>query len=291
MTDETRLSANHTIWVEVQRDHVRGEGTVVPRVIVDLRLRTPRERVRVRVDRLHARLSVSGQFLAAADWHGADEFSHYKSSAALEFLLSREAWAFLADVRPVGDSVVLEVALSGQMYVWHDIDDAEEAHAWPRPKRQEWTRLAIDDTDLRIFVPRSEWLSRVVEPVNRTEFLVYELETKVADATPGLRKALGHLQRARRHYVEGHDAEALGACYSAMEALPGAPKSIVSAIGDVDKRKHVDALIRAIKDYCHAGRHVSKSEDLAGTFSAEHVDARFAIGLTTVLLTHIGTIR
>jgi hypothetical protein len=290
VNDETRLSANHTAWLELQREQVRGEGTVIPRLIVDMRMRTPRERIRVRVGRLEARLSVKGEFLGAATTFGTDEVTHHRSAASLEFRLTREAWAFLSDRPPEGDSMVLQLDLSGQMDVWHDIDETEEPQVWPRPPRQAWTMLAIDTTEFRIFVPRSEWLSRVVEPINRTEVLMFELETRLADAIPGLRKALDHLQRARRHYVEGHDAEAVGACYSALEALPGAPKGIVTAVTDPEKRRHLDALIKAVKDFSHAGRHLTKAEDRAGTFSVEHVDARFAIGLTTVLLTHLGNI-
>jgi hypothetical protein len=290
MISETRLSSDHTIWVEAQCEAVRGLGTVVPRLIFDLRLRTPRDKVRARVERLYARLSAGGEYLGSTVWFGADEITQHRSSATIELPLSREAWAHLSDLPPTGGSMVLQLDLSGQMQVWHDIDQSEEGHFWPRPERQEWTTVAIDAEEYRIFVPRSEWVSRVVEPIGGTEILVFELENSAVNASR-LRKAFDHLQRARRHYAEGHDAEAAGACYSALEALPGAPKEVVSSIGDPDKRQNVDALIKAVKAYCHAGRHVSKVDEMAGSFAAEHIDARFAIGLTTVLLAHVGAIR
>lgn len=265
MANETRLSADHTIWLEAQCERVRGEGTVVPRLIFELHLRTPREKIRVRVDRLHVRMSVSGEYLGATVWFGADEITQRRSSATIELPLSREAWAHLSGKSPNGDSMVLQLDLTGQMQVWHDIDQFEEGYFWPRPGRQEWTTVAIDREEYRILVARSEWVSRVVEPINRTEILVFELEPSPANASPRLRKALDHLQRARRHYAEGNDAEAVGACYSALEALPGAPKDAASSIGDPDKRQNVDALIKAIKGYCHAGRPVSKADETAGS--------------------------
>lgn len=91
-------------------------------------------------------------------------------------------------------------------------------------------------------------------------------------------RSLSHLVEAEQRFREGNDPEVLQRCYAAFEALEGAPKQILAALPDPEKRGQLDHALHAAREFMHSGRHVSKAEQLEGLFAVDHRDAAFALG-------------
>jgi hypothetical protein len=68
---------------------------------------------------------------------------------------------------------------------------------------------------------------------------------------------------------------------------PGAAKDVLAKLTDEEKRKHLDTLLVAARNYLHAGRHVSKTGTRVGEFDVDHRDAEFALGVTKMAISYV----
>jgi hypothetical protein len=136
-------------------------------------------------------------------------------------------------------------------------------------------------------IPRTEWVSRVIQPLGVDQFVFLEVAIPPAPERERWQRALAHLAEAEQLFRTGNDPEVLQRCYAAFEALEGAPTEIFEAVDDEEKRKQLNKALRSAKEYMHSGRHVAESGASEGAYSVDHRDASFALGQAKVWLSYI----
>jgi hypothetical protein len=261
MSAQTTLGHLHYAFVTVEPTgliYTRGE--VLPRLSIELKLRTPREKVQAEIHFLRMQVQYANEVLAEGT--SAGEFVDFHDRRLIvEAPITRAALQFVND-RLVGDRVDLTLQLSG------------------------WMRISA----LVLQVPRGEWFKRVIEPIGTMEYLLTEIPLLKGGVGAALEKSYKQLQEAERHWVTGNDPSVFFHCKGAIEALPGWPQQIFDALVDRTKAECLDKLVHSAKNYFDHGRHIAQSGSQEGEFPVDHREAEFALSLTKVLLAETGSV-
>ena len=262
--------------VEVEFERIGGRGLVLPRIAVAFDLRTTEEGTFADMHEMRVRLEAANELIGEGKL-GPVEVRRRESAYEVEIPVSRHALAFLNE-RLTGNDLDLVAKFSGWMLVRRG--GAEQAAPeWQTvgSSRQAW---------LSFQVPRSDWFTKVLEPIGVGKFVVFEMPLPSGDLRTEFEQALAHLNEAERHYVTGSDPSVFSSCRAAFDALPGAKQHIYDTIADERKRKQLDDLAREVGEYLHTGRHVAESGEQQGEFPVDHRDAEFALAMTRLLVTY-----
>jgi len=184
-------------------------------------------------------------------------------------------------------SAFLQLRFDGLLRVRDDRPMSEVVHEGDLA-RGEWHYVPIDPPveNVRIEVPKSVWVSKVLEPLGYGEHILIDLPVPMVPERDRYQKALSHLRTAQEHFLLGNDPGVFAACRAIFESLEGAPKQIFDQMQDEEKRKRVNDLLLQTMTYFHTGRHVSKSGPQQGEFPVDHRDAEFALGLAKLFLAY-----
>jgi hypothetical protein len=150
-----------------------------------------------------------------------------------------------------------------------------------------WVEADIDRAQGRVSIPRSDWISRAIEPFGTERFVFLEVPIPPPPDLKKWESALTHLKDAERLFREGHDAEVMQRCFAAFESLGARPQAIFNAEPDERKRAQLNESLLATKKFLHAGRHVSGAEELDREFAVDHRDAAFALAQTKVWISYV----
>jgi hypothetical protein len=281
---DTTLGDSTTTWALLRSGRVTGQGRVAPRLTFEMYLRTPRERMTCQIQIMRAELLAGNEVLGAGILTGL-EVVHGEYVSSVEIPVTRAGLEHLAALT-TGSQVDLRLRLSGWLRARDDNEDAGRFAGSPEPGV--WTFLGFGtarQTELQFQIPRSDWYERVLQPIGTTEYISTEIAIPAGDLI--LRPAANHLAEAERAYAQGDDPGVFARCRAATEALPDAPKAIFAGLPDPSEAETLDELLRRANDYFHRGRHVAKGGDRQGDFPVTHADARFALSLATLLVSHV----
>ncbi|HEY2055351.1 MAG TPA: hypothetical protein VGH14_15570 [Solirubrobacterales bacterium] len=274
-----------TVLVKLRPGNVTGHGKIAPRLAFQFFAQTPRELTFAQFQMLRAELLFGNEVLGEGFVTGI-EVVHSDYQSIIDVPVSRTALDFLA-AQASGDQVDLMLKLSGWIRARDDNVDRQRSASWPPPGTWVYANFGIArQTELRFQVARSDWFSKVLQPIGTTNYISAEIAIPAGDLT--LRPAANHLAEAQRAYVEGDDPTVFARCRAATEALPGATKQIFDGLSDPTEAAALNDLLRKANEYFHRGRHVLKEGEQQGDFPVTHADARFALNLATVLLGHVG---
>jgi len=282
-SSSTTLGHHHNAFVMAEAsDQVSATGAVTPRLLIELRLRTPRERVQAEIHYLRMQVKFNGELLGEGTGVG-DYVDYQDRRMRIEVPVTRVALAFVND-RLVGDRLDLTLALQGWMKIRYETAPNEPAYD---PPPGEWfftTFGVIGMAEISLQLPRSEWFKRILEPIGSHEYLLTEIPLLKGGADSSLRASCRQLAEAERHFAEGNDASVFFHCKGAIEALPGWPKEIFADIVDQSKATRLDDLVKSAKDYYDRGRHIAQVGSQQGDFPVNHREAGFALNMAKVLL-------
>ena len=285
MSAQTTLGHLHYAFVTVEPTGlIYARGEILPRLAIELKLRTPREKVQAEIHFLRMQVQYANEVLAEGT--AAGEFVDFHDRRLIvEAPITRTALQFVND-RLVGDRVDLTLQLSGWMRIRYQ---PEEGEALPpgSPATDDWiftTFGVMSISALVLQVPRGEWFRRVIEPVGTHEYLLTEIPLLKGGVGASLEKSYKQLQEAERHWVTGNDPSVFFHCKGAIEALPGWPQQIFDSLVDRTKAEYLDKLVHSAKNYFDHGRHIAQSGIQEGEFPVDHREAEFALALTKVLL-------
>jgi len=285
---ETTIGDGTKTWARLRAGHVVGRSKIAPVLAFDVYARTPRERMRCQ---LHV---IRGELLAGVERLGEGtstgiELQNAEYSFTLEIPVGRAALDYL-DTIASGDHIQLVLRLTGWVRACDDNEDAGRFAS--QPSAGEWVFEAFGagrQTELTFAVARSEWFARVLQPIGTTEYVSTELLLPLGDAS--MRQSVERLCEADRAFALGDDPTVFARCRAALDALPGAPKSIFVGLSDADEQKELDDLVGAAGRYFHRGRHVARGgTPRAGDFPVDHGDARFALNLIKVIVAHVSKV-
>lgn len=264
---------------------VSARGDVRPRLLVQLFLQTLGERRHAELHVLKAKLSFSNEELAEGLLTGVS-VGGFESQALLEIPIDRAALQHVTD-NASGDRIDLTLEFTGWARVRREPTENDPATHMEYPEPGEWGFISLGEGQqaiLRVQVARSDWFTRVMEPVGTLSYIVTEIPLPKGAALGQLQQTLNHLREAERKYATGDDAEVFFRCRAALEALPGAPKNIFGPLVDRDEAECMDALMKEAVDYLHRGRHTVRDGQQRGDFPVDHGDARFALAMTRLLV-------
>lgn len=272
-----------TTWVLLDPDAAHGRGTVMPRLSLQFKARTCRERMQVQIHVMRGELIADQEILSRGMLTGV-HLSHGERQLTMEVPLSRAALEYI-DRSFVDGPIELVLRLSGWLLARDENEDGPRFASAPQP--HEWVFQAFGDardTSLRFQIARSDWFTRVLEPIGTTEYICTEVAIPRGDHP--LRQAANHIRAAERALREGQDSQVFVTCRAAIEALPGAPKEIFANLEYVRERDTLDALVLVAGNYFHLGRHAADEGPQRGEFPVDHGDAAFALNLAKLLLAH-----
>jgi hypothetical protein len=268
-------------WALVDPDVVHGRGVVFPRLAFQFRARTSRERMQVQI-----------HFMQGELWHGEErlgqgtltgvELAPTEYQLTLDVPISRAALEYIDRVA-VGQSIDVALKLSGWLLARDSNDDGPVYASAPQP--DQWVFESFGqarDARLLFQIARSDWFSKVLEPIGTTEYICTEIALPRADGP--LRQAANHLQAAERAYREGNDPQVFSSCRGAIDSLPGAKTEVFAGLEFKREREALDDVLRSAGVYFHLGRHTADEGPLQGEFPVDHGDAAFALNLAKVVL-------
>jgi hypothetical protein len=284
--NETSVSDGPNTYLRLAARGVRGEGKLLPRLVFDVETRTPRERMQTHIQHLHARLLIAGQVAGTGSASGI-LVGPYGNSASIEIPISPHALDF-AEAQVTGDRLVLALAFSGVL--WSKDDNTDRSQFASRPSPGEWTAVAFGSsvTSLDFEIARSDWYSRIREPLGTLRYLF--VEVPLPSARHPLHKAAERLRDAEQALTAGDEPGVFLHCRGAVDALPGSPKNIFDELSDPREAAALDAIVKSAGAYLHRGRHVDRSGTQQGDFPVTGRDARFALNLTKVLISHVSSV-
>jgi hypothetical protein len=270
-------------WVLLDADQVTGHGQVAPRLSFQMRARTPRERMSVEVHILRAELEIAGERLGQGFLTGVP-LAHGERPITVDIPVNRAGLDFLQSVSPA-ERIDLELRLTGWLRARDNNEDAQRFVGDPQPG--EWVFQHFGEarqTVLAFQVARSDWFTRVLQPIGTVQYISAEITLPAGD--PAVRAAAAQLSQAESAYAQNNDPSVFLHCRAAIDALPGAKQDIFAALANRDEAKLLDDLLRQAGQYLHHGRHVATAGDQRGSFPVDHHDARFALNLTKLLIAH-----
>ena len=275
------LGDSTSIWARLDPEAVHGRGIVAPRLVFQFKGRCAREKMDVQIHFMHGELMVGEERLGQGTLTGA-HLAPIECQLELEVPVSRAALEYI-DRAVTGSAVDVALRLSGWLRA-RDLNEDGPNYA-SRPQSGEWVFENFGqarDTRLHFQIPRSEWFSKVLEPIGTIEYICTEIAIPRADSV--LRQAANHLQNAERALREGHDAQVFLSCRGAWESLPGAPREVFDNLESGQEREKLNDLMRAAGSYFHLGRHTAEEGPRAGEFAVDHGDAAFALNLSKLLM-------
>lgn len=288
MAPVIELREQQTVLVRLHLDSLSGQGRVSPRLVVDFRAETTGD-LHAEVHRMRVEVMADTEHLGTG-WPRSIVTDVYPYGAPLriEVPIGRSVIDFV-DAHVRGAQVTLKLEVEALLRVRSEPRSApgQAVAAEPGP----WREVYCWPTQWDVPIPRSEWTSRVVEPLGTDQFVFLEVEIPPVPDRDRWRMALDHLDAAERLYREGNDAEVLQRCYAAFEALEGAPKAVFDSVVDQAKRERLNEALRTAKEYMHSGRHVSKGAEQAGLYPVDHRDAAFALGQAKLWLAYVSRLR
>jgi hypothetical protein len=272
-------------WVRVRAGDVSAYGDIRPRLFIQLHVQTLGEKRRGELHVLKVKLKYSNEELAEGLMTGVT-IGSFEHQAQLEIPIERAALQYITD-NASGDRIDLALEFSGWARVKREPTDNDPATHMEYPEPGEWGFITVGEGQqaiLPIQIARSDWFTRVMEPVGTLSYVVTEIPMPKGAAIGQLQQTLNHLREAESKYATGDDAEVFFRCRAAVEALPGAPKNVFDALTDRDEAECMDALMKEAVDYLHRGRHTVREGEQRGAFPVDHGDACFALAMTRLLV-------
>jgi len=278
---QVRLGEGPTAWAVVSAGTVHGRGRIAPRLAFTMLARALRENMVVQVHLLRAELIVGGERLGQ-DMLTGEYLSVGDSQLTVEVPVDRAALEYLDQMASDGQ-IEASLRLSGWLRAQdNNADPAPHASA-PQPGEWVFERFGhAVQTELGFRIARSDWFLQVMEPLGTVDYICMEVAVPRADSE--LRKSANHLREAERAFRQGEDAQVFSNCRAAVDALPGMPKEVFSALEYKRERDSLDGLLLAAGRYFHLGRHTADEGPEEGDFPVDHADAGFALGIAKLMV-------
>jgi hypothetical protein len=268
---------------------VGARGGPSPHLKIELSARAMSPNFRINVVQFQADVQVvHGEALAVVQAVELGEpIASGENSLVLEGPLTREALRFMESQFRVQRKCALTMDLRSLLWFKDDAPGGQSGTtAFVQPGQ--WGLLPTTKTMLVATVTRDDWLENVVKVIQPDDRVILEVPIPTTTNRARFEKALKHLATAQEQYQQGNDAAVLQACYGAFESLsPGAQKAVLAKLTDVEKREHLDELLKTAKTYLHAGRHVSTTGAKEGEYDVDHRDAEFALGVTKMAVSYV----
>lgn len=281
---QVQLASGRQAWVTAELQYVSGTGRRSPRLMFQFQLRTLGERFSAQMHHVRVRVFAGEELLGEGTIVGGDVAS-YPSPCLLELPVTQRMMRYVTDSIPANGDVSLKLKWSGILRVkWHAAENDLQRVGDPEP--DEWTFLSFVETEMNIGIARSDWFSKVLQPIADDQYLFLEVAVPKGSAGADWAKALALLNEAEKAYALGDDAGVFAKLRGAIDALPGAKQNIVDALPE-PRRTEVDTLLLAVGHYLHQGRHIATKGEEAGTFPVNRIDADAAISIVRVMFSYI----
>jgi hypothetical protein len=275
--------------IELSLDRVTGSGHVYPRLCFDFSVRlhqspsrppnTPPGPPEAVIRHLYVDVSSGTELLGRGELRNPVNpiTIHADEGLTVEVPMSRAAIHHI-DETARGQDVILHLVLRPFLSRRWQAPVGEEPEEWRESP-------APGSPPMEVSIARSDWVTKVLAEIQTERYVWMELPIPPLPGGERWRAALEHLTRAENRFQEGSDAEVLRHCYDALDALsPGAPKAIVPAAPNQEKRAKVDDALARFRTYLQEGRHLQKP---TGLYDADRRDSEFALSMTKVWLTYL----
>jgi hypothetical protein len=271
--------------VDLDLQSVGVMGRVSPRLLLVLYAQTPNDRTQVEFHDLRARVTFENELLGETRVAGS-HITSYGTSVSLDVPTSHRLLGFVTDRLGASNTVALNVEWDGILKVlWEPNASDQRFHGLPEPGV--WTETAVDGANHKQYVaiPRSEWYTHVVAPLGSVDIVFTEIAVPKGPLGDHWKAANLLLANAEQAYATGDDPAVFLHLRGAFDSLPGAKTAVFDGLPE-PQRTYVDSLAKALGSYLHSGRHVTELAAGEAGFPVDHIDARFAMNLTRVLLSY-----
>jgi hypothetical protein len=281
---QVQLVGRQRAWVVAEITSVGASGHLSPLLLLNLQFKTPTERIAAELHHVQVRVFGANEFIGSGSIVGA-EASWYASPFQLAVPVTHQMLRYMTSTLPPNADPSLKLTWSGLLRVkWHPGEDDPRMQS--DPEADEWVLMPFTQTDLNFGIPRSDWFGQVLQAVGDDQYIYQEVAIPKGPGASDWRSTLVLVEEAEKAYALGDDPGVFTKLRGALDALPGAKKNIVDALPE-PRRAAIDALLLAVGNYLHSGRHVAVDGEAAGTFPVNRIDADAAISLMRVLLSYI----
>ncbi|MHB8296630.1 MAG: hypothetical protein ACYDH5_18870 [Acidimicrobiales bacterium] len=291
-TLEVREVGGGRAWATLELRSIGGLGRLNPRLQMYFTARSA-SYTQVVLEDMTLRLEYHQELIGESRVTGVHVL-YVQSQVTFEVVTSQRLLRHItAGVQPTATVVQFDARLSGLALVSLDQNYPTSSGFGvlaTDPGPGESKRLTVSNgMPSTLQVPRAEWYERVLAQTRNEQYRYLEIALPKDDRALGAEwtSAVNHLVQAEQAYATGDDPAVFLYLRAALDSLPGAKQNILDAIGDINKRQDLDALLNKAGKFLHDGRHVAADGTQLGTFPVDHLDAAFAMDLMRVLLSHL----
>jgi len=278
------LTSGTKLWANVELQQLTARGRLTPRLGLNFKASTPTERIQTELHHVRVQLHHDNELLGEGLFLG-ELLSSFGNSVFMEIPISHQILDYVTNQLGPQADVNLKMFCTGIIRVkWSPSENDPRVQGDPDP--DVWTQMTLSPSDRPCTIPRSDWYSKVLQPTGQGQYVYQEIAVLI---TGEWTQVLSHLTDAEKAYATGDDAGVFAKLRGAVEALPGYPKDIVTSIPE-PQRKEVNALLKAVGDFLHSGRHVSQTGESAGSFPVDRRAAYFALSTMKVMLSYLSQI-
>jgi hypothetical protein len=290
------INTDNQQWSRMAYQTIKGEGRVQPKLQIVFLSRSLPKDTEIRIIQSKINLFIRDQLQSKEELIGKGEmvengpilYDNFDTSLRYDVLINRLVLDY-AQQHFVNYNLPLDVEISMLLNVKFRSQAAAQVVA---PTGQEWENrlwlISTKPTRVTIEIPQGDWINNVLNPLAIQEHILIEMTIPPISEREKWKNALTHLETAQERLIGGDDTGVLAACFAAFEAVArgGDYGHIFDKIADEEKRKQVDKLFFAAKNYLNSGRHTIRSGPQQGEFAADHRDAMFALGLARLCISY-----
>jgi len=283
----TNLTSGTRNWANADLQHVTATGRLSPRLGLTFKLSTPTERIHTELHNVRIQVHCENELLGEGMFIG-EMASTYGNACQIEVPVAHQMLDYATSRLGAHADISLKLLWTGIMRVkWTPGDSDPKMQSDPEPDT--WTQLTLNHTEQLCTIARSDWYSKVLQPIRQSEFIYLEIAVPTVGDRAQWLKTFDHLSDADKAFAMGDDAGVFAKLRAAVEALPGYPNNIVASLAE-PQRSEVDTFLKGVSRYLHSGRHVSKVGESAGSFPVDCTDAYFALSAMKVVLSYLSKI-
>lgn len=244
-------------------EQIRGDGRVIPSIIVVAQMATLVEEVTVIPFHMTAKLQIENDVIGQGSLRKCGkEVRAYLSQVEFELQTTDGAVNF---VNEKFRDDYLNFSLIFDLLVQHT------------NKSNNQTRiLKTADSGLSFRVSKLDWLKQVLEPIGYADFKLIELPIPEVPNREKWDKALKHIEEAESQFRTGNDPGVFSRCYAAYESVKPI-KMHLESVTNLDKRNAIKSMFDDMQRFLNKGRHVERVGAESGDFPVDHRDAELAI--------------
>jgi hypothetical protein len=271
--------------VQLTFEGCRGEGTIYPKLVIDLSAKTFVKTPPVSVAPYYLSLQARLDIARPKDADKVIAVGQVRLPLPMWNHLSDSHFSFEGALNAVAMKMIEDNLREDYLGPYLDITGFGMFHEESSRRLIQFDKTVMG----RIPLSKLDWLRNVLEPIGYKEYFFVAIPVPRPPVREAFLSALQYLDKANNAFFQGVDSGVFAHCYSAWDpTIYSQREQILSAFDEPNKKCAVEDIVKAIHRFANGGRHPPEQRREQGGFEVNHTDAEFLRILVIAGLAYIG---